>query len=450
MKKSISLFLALLMVCALLSGCSPSHQDRNRDASNAANTEGGLTIYALDSELWWKTAAENFEKHNDDVTVHIELFQTAEELEMRLNTELPAGGGPDLILYCPFTSNIDMQRMAYSGRFLALDDYFSADETFNADNYYAPVWEYGVFDGARYVVSCGFTMPGIIATQERLAEGGYTLLDGYEYTMKDMLACIVDETERLSGSAGDFAYYVLTDNLSYSSYLSYSDLLEIDYAGKTLHLDKENIRELTDAYHVMYNELVRASEISQKSARVQDVISSGTFCAYAFDPANMMLTIATIMERDLNFTARAFMLPRYEKAGEYIAQSALEMAVNKNSNNPELAYRFIRSVMDGPSLKTAEQGANSNYFYSINRGVCEGYIEQVPDLMGAKAPGKTAYTHISPAISHALENMSGCRSISSDVNQIIVENIMPYINGKDDFDSCYDNMLAKLQLYLTE
>lgn len=449
MKKRISMLLALLMICMLFSGCSPA-RDGDRNAGDAANAEGGLTIYALDSELWWKTAAENFEKQNDDVAVHVELFQTAEELEMRLNTELPAGGGPDLILYCPFTSDIDMQRMAYSGRFLALDEYFAADETFNADNYYAPVWEYGVFDGTRYVVSCGFTMPGIIATEQRLAEGNYAQLSGYEYTMKDLLACIMEEAGRLSGSTSDFAYYVLADNLSYSNYLSYSGLLEIDYAGRTLQLDKENIHELTDAYRVLYNELVRANEISQKAASVQDVIASGTFFAYTFDPANLMLSAATVMERDLNFTAKTFMLPRYERAGEYIAQSALEMAVNKNSENPELAYRFIRSVMDGPSIKTAEQGANSTYFYAINRGVCEGYIEKVPDLMGAKAPGKTAYTHIEPAISHALENMSGCRSMSRDVNQIIVENMMPYINGEDHFDTCYDNMLAKLQLYLTE
>lgn len=164
----------------------------------------------------------------------------------------------------------------------------------------------------------------------------------------------------------------------------------------------------------------------------------------------MMLSAATVMERDLNFTAKALMLPCYEQADEYIAQSVLEMAVNKNSDNPELAYRFIRSVMDGPALKVAEQGADSNYFYSINRSVCEKYIEQVPDLMGAQAPGKTAYTHVEPALSHALENMNGCRSISSNVNQIIVEAIMPYINGEDSFDTCYANMVAKLQLYLTE
>lgn len=343
-----------------------------------------------------------------------------------------------------------MQRMAYSGRFLALDDYFAADETFNADDYYTPVWEYGVFDGSRYVVSCGFTMPGIITTEECLAEGNYTQLSDNEYTMKDLFACIVEEVERLSGSASDFAYYVLTDNLSYSSCLNHSGLLEIDYAAKTLHLDQENVHELTDAYRVMYNELVRANEISQKSASVQDVISSGTFFAYTFDPANMMLSAATVMERDLNFTAKALMLPCYEQADEYIAQSVLEMAVNKNSDNPELAYRFIRSVMDGPALKVAEQGADSNYFYSINRSVCEKYIEQVPDLMGAQAPGKTAYTHVEPALSHALENMNGCRSISSNVNQIIVEAIMPYINGEDSFDTCYANMVAKLQLYLTE
>ncbi len=449
MKKGISVFLALLIVCMLFSGCSPA-RDGNRNAGDTANAEGGLTIYALDAELWWKTAAENFEKHNDDVAVRVELFQTAEELEMRLNTELPAGGGPDLILYCPFTSNIDMQRMAYSGRFLALDDYFAADETFNADNYYAPVWEYGVFDGSRYVVSCGFTMPGIITTEERLAQGDYAQLSGYEYTMKDLFACIVEEAERLSGSTSDFAYSVLTDNLSYSSCLNYSGLLGIDYAAKTLHLDQENVRELTDAYRELYNELVRANEISQKAASVQDIIASGTFFAYTFDPANLMLSAATVMERDLNFTAKALMLPRYEQADEYIAQSVLEMAVNKNSNHPELAYRFIRSVMDGPALKVAEQGANSNYFYSINRSVCERYIEQVPDLMGAQAPGKTAYTHVEPALTHALENMSGCRSISGNVNQIIVESIMPYINGEDSFDTCYANMVAKLQLYLTE
>lgn len=74
MKKRAFLFLALLMAFTLLAGCSPS-RDGNRNGSDAVNAE--LTIYALDSELWWKNAAENFEKYNDDVVVSCRALSDA-------------------------------------------------------------------------------------------------------------------------------------------------------------------------------------------------------------------------------------------------------------------------------------------------------------------------------------------------------------------------------------
>ncbi len=443
-RRIISLVFLLVFVFSLAS-CAARSGGRN-----GPDKAGELTIYITENDTAWQEAIENFEKQYGDVAVRVETFQTAAELEQRQNDEMAEGGGPDLILYSAMTADsLDLRRMAKSGMLLSLDRLFEQDRDFNPDNYYAPVLDNGFFDDARYAVTVGFSLPGFVTTEERLEEADI-VLDG-DLPMRELFAKIAGEAERLAGDPENFAYLWFWDSVSFTYYLGCSGLLTPDDPGNLFSLDRmQKMEEFFDLYRSMYQERARAT--AHASDTQAELLRRGTFVDTGLDPAASLLYAATLYERDMGRTARILMVPAYDDADSYLARSLLEIAVNRNTKVPELAYRFLRSVMDGPTLHVAKvpDGSPGPCFYSPNRRIMESYLDAVPGLGSYKAPGIRAYEKVKPAVVNALSQLSGCFSLYPELWDVLAESIPPYLNGEADFDTCYADLTGRLEQYLAD
>lgn len=148
----------------------------------------------------------------------------------------------------------------------------------------------------------------------------------------------------------------------------------------------------------------------------------------------------------------------YDDESGYNARSMLEIAINKNSKNPDLAYKFIRSVMDSDApicsqIQYADSGAKKTVNadpFSVNRTKNELYLGSY--LVGTGLPFMEGeyVDYFYPEMIEVFDNMSACYYWSWNVGNTINESFETYLNGSEVFDTCYDRMMNELTLYITE
>lgn len=410
-----------------------------------ASEAGKLTLYVAQDETFWTESIEVFKTEKPNQEIEVVTFKTNDELETRLAAEIPAGGGPDVVLWCTYTSGFDMNRMAKAGNFLALDDLIAQDETFQSELYFRPVLDAGIIGGKQYIIPAAFHFPTIVTTQEVFESTGLSKLESI--TMYEYLTAVNAEHERLKDDP-DKAGLVYVYGGGFSDTALYSGLLSFDYAAGTIQIEKDIFKEFTDFYKALEEDYKKVSSMqSIRSLKPGAFSEKFSFLFSDFDPLSSLGGYCDGY-LDYNQTPVYFGVDDYD--GEYgrIVNAGLALAVNKNTKNPELAYAFIRSVMDGPMHPIYRNvGKGLACCYSVNRSVCTYYLSDTASKAGYKGNyGKYMF----PGINETLEHIGACRYRALDVAYILSDSFKPYFDDEKDFDACYDAMLNSLTLYITE
>ena len=428
--------LVILSFLFLISCCSCANQN--------VPQSGKLTLYIAQDETFWMDSVDVFKEENPDADIEIVSFKTNEELETRLAAEIPAGGGPDVVLWCAYTSGFDMNRMAKAGSFLALDELIAQDETYRPELYFQPVLECGVIGGKQYIIPTAFHFPTIITTQEVFDNTGLSTLKNI--TMHDYLNAANAEYERLKDES-DKAGHVYAFGGGFSDMILYSGILSFDYAQGTILIDRDKFEQFTDYYKALERDQSKSMSMPISSFKPGDFSEKFSFMLSDFDPLS---SLGSYCDGYLqyNHTPVYFGVDDYDGEVGRIVNAGLELAINKNTKSPELAYAFIRSVMDGPMHPIYKRvGKGLACCYSVNRSVCTYYLSDTASKAGYKGNyGKYMF----PGINETLEHIGACRYRALDVAYILSDSFKPYFDDEKDFDACYDAMLNSLTLYITE
>lgn len=211
-KKICAMGLVLGMMFSLLSGCGQSPA-REQDA-NAEAGEKNTTLWVL-TEIS-KTDGMNcqanqiikaFEEEHEGVEVKLEILPTeAGEREVylkKLRTQIMAGEGPDVYLL-PTGSVVttdmagrgsqtrvevkyeieplfrDASQAMYNGVFADVSRYYDADVELHTEELQKEVMDAGVMEGCRYVLPIRYDMPSLFIGTSTSQEAGIsqTLMDG--------------------------------------------------------------------------------------------------------------------------------------------------------------------------------------------------------------------------------------------------------------------------------
>ena len=109
-----------------------------------------------------------------DLYPEIEVSYTilsADEFETRIRTEIPAGGGPDLVLMADGTFR-DIYKTMQTDLFEDLNPYFGTDEEIALSDFVKPVMDGGILNGKRYLAPLNYELPVYLTTQAILDEVG--------------------------------------------------------------------------------------------------------------------------------------------------------------------------------------------------------------------------------------------------------------------------------------
>ncbi len=433
MKNGILAFALSLALLFSLSACTKQDVQINT-----------LTIYVSKDDYAWTTAAEAYKTAHPELSVNIVSFETYDALDTRLMSELPSGGGPDVILVNRFVSGLDLRKLAVNDRLLPLDDLFAGDESFDREKYYAPVLDAGKIGDVQYAVPIGFSVPVVLASQDKMTETG--LAEKERISLEDFRAALTAQAEKTAGDKNKAAF--LTWSFSLSSFLLSSHTIHLDYAAKTVSADREALQTALDAFWQIRNAGEKRSDILSNVRDGSEYGELVSFMGEEFDPVSQFGQFL------VGYYNRGFHTSTFAVAGNdlsgYAGRVTLEAAINQNSKNTDGAFAFIREIMDGPAPKLI---ADDQYFkglyrpYSVNIAQSSLYLTQTATNAGLKS---LYIEDLCPCLENILANLEACEAWSYDVALILSNTLTPYLDGGQDFDTCYDVLMNSLTLYITE
>lgn len=265
MKRLMPKALALVVFfVVLLCGCSkgtPSNQSQFLQTDTAHSTPakettaptGEITIYleaSFADELVRHPilqAIEEFEQQYPDITVYLESpvgglnnYEAREADILRLNTEIMAGGGPDVFLFGGRHTDCnlfpDLQKAMRNGAFLnCMEPLLSYGINCSGEDFWQSVMQAGQVDGAQYIVPLSFDIAVALADEVTLEQSGFRQKNALQNTTEFMNECAAAYERNPAMNS-----YLFTDLVSYIA------LEPLDYDMQTVCLGEPTMRQMLE------------------------------------------------------------------------------------------------------------------------------------------------------------------------------------------------------------
>lgn len=421
MKKRV-LILVLLAVLVCLAGCGKKAE---------------LTVYVVDTEPLYVAALETFQTANPDVNLVVEKFSDYAAMNDRLNTELMSGKGPDVLLLNSYQSDLDAGKLAQSGAFLPLDDFMTE---LDGGSYYTVITDAGKVDGKQYLLPLSWNVLQAYCSADLPTKQGLDLDNLYDAFLR--------QAEKLAGQ-DDMAISSLqvnrTDLANY--FLEVAGVSLTD--GKTVTADKAQVDEVMAFVKMFYD---NAGAIGAVTKRYSNDLAGAmvhlSFLMEDYSFLNNLRYYQSVYAKQVGTASTVSFFGRLD--GGMTAQVMHYGAINADTDMKEAAQKLLRCVLEQQcSMSFGKYDAAVAYAPVSVAGyqACLGELT----VQGVQGTAITALNGENLAIAQAIPERVTTAVIPNRVLGEIVQNTMaPYFTGVADFDGCYDDMVQKLKLYLSE
>ena len=325
-------WLAVIMMALMLCGCGTQ--------GAAQETDGADELWIVTDKMsdLIETVTNQFQAEYPDVTLRIDVCSNSEEELEQLRTEVMAGKGPDVFVFLAenvSASNliVDVNQFVSNGHCLDITAYYEQDTLLNQDGFAASVMEAGVVDGKRYVLPLRYNMPVIYADVQQLESAGLTVDD-----LKGGMTGLTEALEKMGENA------VVSEYGNFYFYLYWMNLLPelIDYDRQKVLLTEAQLTEFLDAYRKLIN-----YGIGDYYSSYDGYISHDRY--WALDGCSINLGTLNTLASNIRIAKAAgielAVLPLTASDGSVIANVAYYGAVGANTDEPELAYAFLRRFL---------------------------------------------------------------------------------------------------------
>ncbi|MBQ7313493.1 MAG: extracellular solute-binding protein [Clostridia bacterium] len=357
-----------------------------------------------------------------------------DEHQTLIQTEIPAGAGPDLM----FSYGVDLPdiyKTMATGVFCDLNPYFHNDEEFSFDDYITGALTGGQMQKKQYIMPIQFNMPIVMTTLGILEENGIApeSLDTYEGFLD--AAATFKQNNPDSGL------------LSYGADEAYlSDLYElcglsfIDYVSNTITMDNDILQKFADVCKLYYNP--KAAD-----PLAGDTINSLAERKYMFELCNV--TNSWLQVYDSAVVAYKLEEPTYLTLvpDPYGGSSAYLMtfaAIPNGSQNKLNAYRLLKILLSDE----IQYGSNATLGMPVRReSFRKNYTASIEEVKGY------GFEVDEESFNSLIERcFSVTRTFASPsiLRRYLKLEITPYLQGKRSFADCYDNLYTTIELYKDE
>ncbi len=470
MKKKLSAILAAALIITGLTGCQGGAAGESSAISTASvnlePTDEFIIYRPPYTPDWLSEAIALFRQVYPDVKVIIEDFSTTgtykercERYQDRINNELTAGVGPDIIF--PNYLDTDIYKAMQGGIYLNLNPFFEQDKYFNEDSFLSGVFDAGRYQGKQYIVPINVRYPMFIARTPILEQ---LCID--QVASKDTASFLRQIGEKSPQAQAELNFDRMMDHSMYFPYfLTWANLKLVDYENNQVCPEPGKVHDFMEAYKTYYQ-----WDISDKGLTISGAIAYGQykdevpnlpvdFCYDAmFDNFHcFQFMSASCLDADGSYNN--FFLRDMD--GNVNTLYGEQVAVPVTSKNQLNAYRFIQillsdAIQDEPMIDIS--GLYDRWFSPVNRDVMETQIreEMAKSQVDISINGKKmGFVKAVPATDW-LEHIEKLNSVDSSVMfndtvmQMVWESMEPFFTDEKSYEACFDEMQTKLKLYMDE
>ena len=322
MKNKIAIILTLQFIITVFafSGCGES---------TASSNSSKLTYCAYYEDAICdiiKRYNKYCTKHYDEsYQIEIVEFESQEEMNIKISTEVMSGGGPDII---SLDQPLPFEKLIENHAFADVDELVNTyGSNIDFNNYNTKVMESGIVNRKRYFVPFFYSPNIFISTQEKLKEYDLNFSD-FSYIELSKQLSQEKVSYSLFGNESDnysFLYsfidsYVNFDNKT-TNFDTNSFLENIDYIKKLINNDNTN----ENVYYNLYN-----SENNGCILSTPKLLFGGTIGGVKTAYYNIFLQNKT-----------PAILPNFSYENKITAYVEFGIAINQNSDKKDKALRFI-------------------------------------------------------------------------------------------------------------
>ena len=462
----LSLILTLVLLLSAFAGCSgegktpAGSSGQNSDNGDApAETEpdyswfsmpeetGKLIVYtdAMTGGSVMKPAVRVFEELYPDVEVEYKTMGE-EEFKTVIQTELPAGRGPDLLL---FDSTVipDIYKTMSTGLFEDLNPYFTGDEEIDLSDFITPVMDGGVQNGQRFFAPLNYDVPLMMTARSSLDEigmnadeiktcGGFLDAAALFHEKHPDATLFIDTFPGVGPEYGILG--MLYTNFGFNL---------INYETGEIEIDDDLFRRCADLVKLYYN-----PDYDPKDTSLVEESDGWYNSGWAvwtkhcfFDNFDTFLSgMDAVSVRLESMGDELVMLAQTNQRDGITAQLYMNTAIPKGAQNKLNAWRLLKIL-----LSDEIQGGHDEtrwglpYFWAgfpVRRDSLRGYLWQ--DGMEDDDVFKQ-YMEVIQSPTEAL-------MLPQIYRKYINEEIMPYIHGERSWEDSYKRFLNTLELYKDE
>jgi len=445
MKKTCSVIAVLLCFILLLSACG---KEEAPNQTTAARGEQVLDVYYLTGDPAAAFIARGYRSGDSNLIINAEAFQSVEEMDLRISTESGSGKGADVVLFSG-TTTLDTAKMAANHAFLDLAPYLSADNTFDAANYYC-VLDAGKVGELQAMMPLRFQLQYFLTSEEKLAAGGISLKEGY--SASELMNALISNASSCNEdqSAIQCLFRGTPGGILYDA-LRLTNVQIADVSGKNLSVTEDTFREYAEYAQMAYGQFMKSAQILKLYSRdfVGGVSKLTTMLSRDSVPYQMR-DYSAMFDQGLEERMEVLTLPNCGEPNALTADVTLYAAALQSADQPQAAYDFIRYAMDtGVGEVTNDLPVSRKAVSALLDELCANSGKSMNiGSMNVKIPAMSE--ELRGSCEKILERITSGNIRNSAIAAIIDESMQNYLMGKATFEEACKMFQNRMNLYLYE
>lgn len=406
----------------------------------AAGKEEGLSVYLSEYQAkYYGEGIQSFRETYPEVELELVTYSMMEPLSSseKVKTQLMAGKGPDLLLFSSLGLD-DVHKMLAAGAFAPLDEYMTAENGWNGEDFVDKVMDGGRFEGTQYVLPLNYRINLMLASREGLEEIGFNLSAcGDTVSLLREVAALFDK---------EHEEQILAEPGWFSAFPQELDGDFLNYRKGELGVDREELRAACEAYSRIFEEdnygdsymdlswYGRGTAILERRA----YISGGS-------------SITALLQDAVAIAAEEtpVLLPFLSSEGTTAAISEYA-GIRATSENQQNAWNFLMILLSEDMQKKSAAGTG---YVPVRKSAVESDVRE--KLNEAVVSGEAEMAVKEPPEEFTEEYlqylMSPGRAVFfNSLARDFISTMVPFFEGESGYEECLEEFERYAKIYLTE
>ena len=461
-KKWLQKSACILLTVCMVQVCTSCNKTKNTSSTNV-KIAGGFKIYRLESDRVMEDSLWKFRVIYPNIVIDDNVIKDSTEFSDKMNTELMAGEGPDVIKADASIFN-SFHKTMNSGIFYDISSFMENDNDFIPSSYNKTILDSGIVDGKQLYIPISYKVPCIWTAKSIWNETGVSF-NKAEWTWQQLLDTgknfiknsqsgekryiFSDLYSAYESLKKDFDYYEKSHYDAFHGLLLSGGMEFVDYEKKQSHFNSppfiallETLKELNT--HSTPNEVLKSykknfyGQLEEKSLLAVCDDTGDTLRPSVLSSNN------SFIRNYLNNEMILYPFPTYSEGDKVMAEPLSIAAVNSNSKNKEAGYHFIRILL---SLDIQEE---------INMGIPVSNIaidEMMATNYGILLENNTKDqlpAELAEQAKEIMKNIDGCEIMDQGVLTFVQESVDSFIKGDITAKQAAEMIDNKVMLFLSE